>query len=97
MDRLTWEALLTFVLLVIGFISLYAAIHKRTNFARYSMTVLLIASGAPLAVMLVLESRRDALDANIGLGMAFLLTWLITALVFAASVIIWIVKKRKHG
>ncbi|MEK5495365.1 hypothetical protein MKZ24_32170 [Paenibacillus sp. FSL R7-0297] len=97
MDRLTWEALLTFVLLVAGFISLYAGIHKRTNFARYSMTVLLAASGAPLAVMLVLESRRDALDANIGLGMAFLLTWLITALVFAASVIIWIVKKRKQG
>ncbi|AIQ56556.1 hypothetical protein [Paenibacillus borealis] len=96
MDRLTWEALLTFLLLIAGFISLYAAIHKRTTFARYSMTVLLVASGAPLAVMLVLESRRDALDANIGLGMAFLLTWLITALVFAASVIIWIVKKRKN-
>ncbi|MEK3762445.1 hypothetical protein MKZ07_29080 [Paenibacillus sp. FSL P4-0338] len=97
MVRLEWEAVLSFVLLIASYLCLYAAIQKRTNFARYSMTVLLIASGAPLAVMLILESRREALDANIGLGMAFLLTWLITAVVFVAALITWVVKARKRA
>lgn len=94
---LEWEVVLSFALLIISFLCLYAALRKRTTFARYSMTVLLIASGAPLAVLLVIESRRNALDANIGLGMAFLLTWLITAVVFAAALILWIVKQRKRA
>lgn len=96
MVRLEWEAVLTFALLVTSYLCMYAAIHKRTTFARYSITVLLVASGAPLAVLLVLESRRNAPDANIGLGMAFLLTWTITLVVFAASLIVWVVKRRKN-
>ena len=75
-----WEAVLSFALLVISYLCLYGALRKRTTFARYSITVLLIASGAPLAVLLAIESRREALDANIGLGMAFMLTWLINLL-----------------
>ncbi|WNS41199.1 hypothetical protein [Paenibacillus sp. MMS20-IR301] len=94
---LEWEALLSFVLLAASYLCLYAAIHRRTTFARYSMTVLLVASGAPLAAMLIVESRRTATDANIGLGMAFMLTWLITAVVFAASFIVWLLKKRKRA
>lgn len=96
MVRLEWEAVLSFVLLIASYLCLYAAIHKRTAFARYSITVLFIASGAPLAVMLILESQREALDANIGLGMAFLLTWFITAVVFVAALITWVVKARKR-
>ncbi|MNI82198.1 hypothetical protein D3C73_1388850 [compost metagenome] len=95
MDRLTWEAGLTFVLLIIAYISLYLSIHKRTPFARYSVLALLVASGAPLAVMVVLETFREAADANIGLGMAFLLTWAITALVLLLSLVLWILRLRK--
>lgn len=97
MVRLEWEAVLSFVLLLASYLCLYAAIHKRTAFARYSMTVLFIASGAPLAVMLIVESQREALDANIGLGMAFLLTWFITGLVFLAALITWFVRARRRA
>lgn len=97
MVRLEWQAVLSFALLIASYLCLYAAVHKRTAFARYSITVLFIASGAPLAVMLILESQREALDANIGLGMAFMLTWLITALVFLIALITWIVKARKRA
>lgn len=95
MDRLAWEAAWTLLLLIIAYISLYSAIHKRTPFARYSVLVLLVASGAPLAVMLVLENARKANDANIGLGMAFLLTWAITALIFLLTLVLWIIRLRK--
>lgn len=95
MDRLAWEAAWTFLLLIIAYISLYNAIHKRTSFARYSVLVLLVASGAPLAVMLVLDNARQASDANIGLGMAFMLTWVITALIFLLSLVIWSLRVRK--
>ncbi|MNO05729.1 hypothetical protein D3C81_2272320 [compost metagenome] len=57
--------------------------------------MLLVASGAPLVVMLVLENAREAKDANIGLGMAFMLTWVITALIFLLSLVNWILRLRK--
>ncbi|MNC05584.1 hypothetical protein D3C75_530720 [compost metagenome] len=95
MDRLAWEAVSTFVLLIIAYMSLYFSFRKRTPFARYSALVLLVASGAPLVVMLVLENAREAKDANIGLGMAFLLTWVITALIFLLSLVLWILRLRK--
>ncbi|MNY79723.1 hypothetical protein D3C86_2204820 [compost metagenome] len=59
--------------------------------------MLLLASGAPLAVLLVQESLREAADANIGLGMAFLLTWAITGLVFLVSLVFWILRLRKKS
>ncbi|MNF17671.1 hypothetical protein D3C80_2213210 [compost metagenome] len=46
-------------------------------------------------VMLVLENAREAKDANIGLGMDFMLTWVITALIFLLSLVLWILRLRK--
>ncbi|AIQ45324.1 hypothetical protein R70723_04990 [Paenibacillus sp. FSL R7-0273] len=96
MDRLAIQASLSFILLVISYLSLYYALPKRTTFARYSTLVLLIASGAPLAVLLVQESLREAQDANIGLGMAFLLTWAISGVVLLVSLVLWILRLRKR-
>jgi hypothetical protein len=95
MDRLAWEAVTTFILLIIAYLSLYFSFRKRTPFARYTALVLLAASGAPLAVMLGLEYARESEDANIGLGMAFMLTWVITALIFLLSLVLWILRLRK--
>ncbi|KUP20539.1 hypothetical protein [Paenibacillus sp. DMB5] len=96
MDRLIQQASLSFVLLILSYLSMYYALPKRTSFARYSVLVLLLASGAPLAILLVQESLREAADANIGLGMAFLLTWAITGLVFLVSLVFWILRLRKR-
>lgn len=95
-DRLGWEASLSFVVLVISYFCLYAALHKRTAFARYSMMVLFVASGTPLAVMLVMDQKKDYIGANIGLGMAFMLTWVITGIVLAASLTVWLMRQRKR-
>lgn len=95
MDRLTIQASLSFFLLAAAYVCLYYTLRKRTTFARYSITVLFVASGAPLAVMLALDSQREQLDANIGLGMSFLLTWAVTGLVFLISLVLGIVR-RKH-
>ncbi|AIQ50950.1 hypothetical protein [Paenibacillus sp. FSL R7-0331] len=95
MDRLGIQASLSFVLLIVSYLSFYYALPKRTAFARYSTLVLLIASGTPLAVLLVQESLREAQDANIGLGMAFLLTWAITGVVLLVSLVLWINRIRK--
>lgn len=97
MDRLTLQASLSFVLLAAAYLCLYYALRKRTTFARYSIAVLFVASGAPLGIMLVLDSQREQMDANIGLGMSFLLTWAVTGLVFLLSLIVGIVRARRKA
>jgi len=95
MDRLIWEAAGSLILLLAAFICMYLAIGKRTSFARYSLVILFAACGTPLPVMLISNERNEYIGANIGLGLAFFLTWGITAAVLLASLIIWAAKKRK--
>jgi len=89
MGRLALYASLSYLLLLISFICMYYAyaIPKRTKFARYIFIGIIIACGTPLAVALVNHSIMDYVDANIGLGLSFMLTWAITGLVFLLSLI----------
>ncbi|UQZ35127.1 hypothetical protein C2I18_17295 [Paenibacillus sp. PK3_47] len=96
MDRLTLQASLSFVLLIAAYLCLYYVIGKRTRFSRYSITVLFVASGTPLAIMLALDSQREQMDANIGLGMSFLLTWAITGLIFLLSLILGFIRLKRR-
>ena len=89
MDRLALYASLTYLLLLISFIFMYYAyaIHKRTKSSRYIFIGVFIACVTPLAVTLVNHSIMDYVDADIGLGITFMLTWAITGLVFLFSLI----------
>ncbi|MGF7050768.1 uncharacterized BrkB/YihY/UPF0761 family membrane protein [Paenibacillus sp. DS2015] len=93
MDRLALYASLSYLLLLISFICMYYVIHKRTKSTRYIVLALLIACGTPLTVALINHNVVDYVDANIGLGLSFMLTWFITGLVFLLSLIIRIRKR----
>lgn len=89
MDSLIWKSFFTYLLLLISFIFSYYVIQKQTTALRYRVIVLVIgiACGTLLTWALVDNKITDYPDANIGLGLIFLLTHAVTLVAFLFSFI----------
>ncbi|MFE4813803.1 hypothetical protein ACFQ9Y_22130 [Peribacillus simplex] len=59
--------------------------------------ILFIIGGAPLLYLAIDHVKNDYMDANIGLGLAFMYTWIYSAVAFIIAIIFLVKKKRKNN
>ncbi|WHY99688.1 hypothetical protein [Peribacillus simplex] len=59
--------------------------------------ILLIIGGAPLLYLAIDHVKNDYMDANIGLGLAFMFTWIYSAVTFIIAIILLVKKKRNNN
>ena len=59
--------------------------------------ILLIIGGAPLLYLAIDHVKNDYMDANIGLGLAFMFTWIYSAVAFIIAIILLVKKKRNNN
>ncbi|MDP1420570.1 hypothetical protein Q8G35_19835 [Peribacillus simplex] len=58
--------------------------------------ILFIIGGAPLLYLAIDHVNSDYMDANIGLGLAFMFTWIYSVVAFIIAIIL-LVKKKKNN
>ncbi|XGZ08752.1 hypothetical protein ACDZ29_20945 [Peribacillus sp. RS7] len=61
------------------------------------LVILLIIGGAPLLYLAIDHVKSDYMDANIGLGLAFMFTWIYSVVAFIIAIILLVKKKRNHN
>ncbi|SDN09319.1 hypothetical protein SAMN04488137_3487 [Fictibacillus solisalsi] len=88
-------AILTFLLLAVSFIALHGAIRNRTFSKSLLLYLALFVSAFPLAYALYDDYKHPNADANIGLGLAFFLTWGITAGVAIVAFVKYLINRKK--
>ncbi|MDM5212965.1 hypothetical protein QUF94_16210 [Peribacillus sp. NJ4] len=59
--------------------------------------ILLIIGGAPLLYLAIDHVKNDYMDANIGLGLAFMFTWIYSVVAFIIAIILLVKKKRNNN
>ncbi|MCP1096824.1 hypothetical protein M0L17_24095 [Bacillaceae bacterium OS4b] len=59
--------------------------------------ILFIIGAAPLLYLAIDHVKNDYMDANIGLGLAFMYTWLYSAVAFIIGIILLVKKKRNNN
>jgi hypothetical protein len=59
--------------------------------------ILLIIGGAPLLYLAIDHVNSDYMDANIGLGLAFMFTWIYSVIAFIIAIILLVKKKRDNN
>ncbi|MEF2094564.1 hypothetical protein V3595_07790 [Bacillus sp. CFBP9009] len=59
--------------------------------------ILFIIGAAPLLYLAIDHVKNDYMDANIGLGLAFMYTWLYSAVAFIVAIILLVKKKRNNN
>ncbi|KSU82064.1 hypothetical protein GA0061096_3672 [Fictibacillus enclensis] len=88
-------SILTFLLLAVSFIALHQTIRNRTFSKSFLLYLALFVSAFPLAYALYDDAKHPTADANIGLGLAFFLTWGITAGVAIVAFVKYLDKRKK--
>ncbi|WP_370014706.1 hypothetical protein [Peribacillus sp. B2I2] len=61
------------------------------------LVILLIIGGAPLLYLAIDHVKSDYMDANIGLGLAFMFTWIYSVVAFIIAIILLVKKKRNNN
>lgn len=59
--------------------------------------ILFIIGAAPLLYLVIDHLKNDYMDANIGLGLAFMYTWIYSAVAFIIAIIFLVKKKRNNN
>ena len=77
--------------LLLSFFIMYVSTGK----SKKTLIILLsIIGGAPLLYFVIDDMNINYEDANIGLGLAFMFTWLYSAIAFIIAIILLVVKKK---
>ena len=58
---------------------------------------LLIIGGFPLLYLAIDHMNSHYVDANIGLGLAFMFTWIYSAIAFVVAIVLMVKRKRKNN
>ncbi|MDC0706726.1 MULTISPECIES: hypothetical protein [Priestia] len=82
-----------FLLLSFLIILLTTGKTKRSIF----LIPLLIIGGFPLLYLAIDHMNSHYMDANIGLGLAFMFTWIYSAIAFVVAIILIVRRKRKNN
>jgi membrane protein DedA with SNARE-associated domain len=61
------------------------------------LLLFLIIGGAPLLYLAIGDLNSNYIDANIGLGLAFMFTWIYSVIALIIAIIIVVRKKRKNN
>ncbi|ALP36328.1 hypothetical protein ASL14_09260 [Paenibacillus sp. IHB B 3084] len=93
-----WEATIYFVILVISALSVIAVSGNR----RTASTILLVPIVLFCTIFMVQGSvltavKHPTMGANVGSGMAFLTTWVVTGILFAVTIVIAFIKYSKKN
>ena len=59
------------------------------------LVILFIIGGAPALYLTIDHLNSNYVDANIGLGLAFMFTWIYSIIAFFIAIILLVIKKRK--
>ncbi|MGG0413781.1 hypothetical protein [Peribacillus simplex] len=59
--------------------------------------ILFIIGGAPLLYLAIDHVKNDYMDANIGLGLAFMFTWIYSVVAFIIAIILLVKKNRNNN
>ncbi|MFJ9385399.1 hypothetical protein ACIROD_16870 [Peribacillus sp. NPDC101481] len=59
--------------------------------------ILFIIGAAPLLYLAIDHVKNDYMDANIGLGLAFMFTWIYSVVAFIIAIILLVKKKRDNN
>jgi hypothetical protein len=83
----TWVTILTFVILVLSFGVMYLSIKYKSKKYNFLILLSMLITASPLAYALYDDYKNEYIGANIGLGLAFLLTWGITGIILLVAII----------
>ncbi|MDF9762002.1 lipopolysaccharide export LptBFGC system permease protein LptF [Peribacillus simplex] len=80
--------------LLLSFIIIF--LSARNGKKNALLVILFIIGGAPLLYLAIDHATSDYLDANIGLGLAFMFTWIYSVIAFIIGIILLVKKKRNN-
>jgi hypothetical protein len=83
----TWVTILTFVILVLSFGVMYLSVKHKSKKNMLLILLSMLIAAFPLTYALYDDYMNEYIGANIGLGLAFLLTWGITGIILLVAII----------
>lgn len=81
--------------LLLSFIIIF--LSTRNTKKNVLLVILLIIGGAPLLYLAIDHVKSDYVDANIGLGLAFMYTWIYSVIAFVIAITLFVKKKRNNN
>ncbi|MBK5459213.1 MULTISPECIES: hypothetical protein [Peribacillus] len=81
--------------LLLSFIIIF--LSTRNTKKNVLLVILLIIGGAPLLYLAIDHVNSEYVDANIGLGIAFMFTWIYSVIAFIIAIILLVKKKRNNN
>ncbi|WP_285766960.1 hypothetical protein [Peribacillus sp. SI8-4] len=92
MSNLIPLTIATEAFLLLSFIIMYVSIGKSKR--NILLVILLIIGGGPLLYFVIDDLYSNYADANIGLGLAFMFTWVYSVVAFIVAILLLLVKKK---
>ncbi|MGM1022136.1 MAG: hypothetical protein ACQEXV_16710 [Bacillota bacterium] len=98
MSTLMWEAIIYWVILVIAALSVIAVSGTRKTASTIILApvvlfcTIFIMQGSVFTAM-----QHPTMGANVGLGMAFLTTWVVSGILYAVTIVIAFIKYSKKN
>lgn len=95
MSKLLTLTIVSEIFLLLSFMLIFLTTRKtRKNIL---LIPLLIIGGAPLLYLAIDHMNSHYMDANIGLGFAFMFTWIYSLIAFVIAIIIIVKRKRNNN
>ena len=95
MNKLLTLTIASEMFLLLSFMSIYLTTSKTKK--SILLIPLLIIGGAPLLYLAIDDMNSHYMDANIGLGLAFMFTWIYSAIAFVIAIILIVKRKRNNN
>ncbi|MGZ0879511.1 hypothetical protein ACWZQY_026460 [Priestia megaterium] len=95
MNKLLTLTIASEIFLLLSFMSIYLTTGKTKK--SIFLIPLLIIGGAPLLYLAIDDMNSNYMDANIGLGLAFMFTWIYSGITFVVAIILLVKRKRNNN
>ncbi|MDP1419665.1 hypothetical protein Q8G35_14890 [Peribacillus simplex] len=95
MSNLVTLSIASEIFLLFSFIIIF--LSTRNTKKNVLLMTLLIIGGVPLLYKVIDHINGHYMDANIGLGLAFMFTWIYSAITFVIAIILLVKKKRNNN
>ncbi|KRF46368.1 hypothetical protein ASG98_17510 [Bacillus sp. Soil531] len=94
MNKLLTLTIASEVFLLLPFLIIFF-INRKTK--KNILLPFLIIGGAPLLYLVIDDLNSNYLDANIGLGLSFMFTWMYSLIALIIAIILLVRKRRKNN
>ncbi|MEH7320494.1 hypothetical protein ACRBU7_28550 (plasmid) [Priestia aryabhattai] len=95
MNKLLILTIASEMFLLVPFLIIYLTTRKTKK--SLPLIILLIIGGAPLLYLAIDDMNSNYMDANIGLGLAFMFTWIYSTIAFIVAIILIVKRKRNNN